>query len=152
MYTTRIPAERITTPRVMTSTAQSSTSLFRRLTWQATVPIEVRLATTEHGAGNGADRYYVCWIIQLLLADMFPQMHAPRNTYLPLLIPEIRENLVELCLDDQQLAETDEKDWWFEEEQVDNNGFACQGACKWCVLTFGLHRMNPLTLTIGIGQ
>jgi len=59
-------------------------------------------------------------------------MHAPRYTYLPLLIPEIRDNLVELALDEQQLAETDEKNWWFEEEaDVELGSFARQGACRW---------------------
>ena len=59
-------------------------------------------------------------------------MQAPRYTYLPLLIPEIRENLVELVLDDQQLSETDEKDWWFEEEVGDDPGaLVGQGACRW---------------------
>lgn len=66
-------------------------------------------------------------------------MQAPRHTYLPLLIPEIRENLVEIALDDQQFAETDEKEWWFEEDSErgigDDGGiegaFASQGACRW---------------------
>ena len=61
-------------------------------------------------------------------------MHAPRYTYLPLLMPEIRENLVELALDDQQLSETDDKDWWFEEEASSEPGsFSGQGVCRWCV-------------------
>ncbi len=42
------------------ASAQSSTSLFRRLTWQSTVPLEIRLAEGEPGAGSGADKYYVC--------------------------------------------------------------------------------------------
>jgi len=60
------------------------------------------------------------------------QINVPRYTYLPLLIPEIRENLVELYLDEQALAETDEKEWWFE-EVGDEGGFASQGACRWYV-------------------
>ncbi len=58
-------------------------------------------------------------------------MQAPRYTYLPLLIPEIRENLVELCLDDQQLAETNDSDWWLEEDVEEGGGFASQGVCRW---------------------
>jgi autophagy-related protein 5 len=59
-------------------------------------------------------------------------MHAPRYTYLPLLIPEIRENLVELALDDTQLAEVEEKEWWFEEEVLEGvTAFKPQGACRW---------------------
>jgi hypothetical protein len=60
------------------------------------------------------------------------QLQAPRYTYLPLLIPEIRENLVDLVLDEEALEGVDEKDWWFEEE-ADQPAFAVQGACKWCV-------------------
>jgi len=104
----------------------SSTNLFRRLTWQSSIPLEIRLAEGEPGAGSGADRYFVFIV--------FRQMHAPRYTYLPLLIPEIRDNLVELALDEQQLAETDEKNWWFEEEaDVELGSFARQGACRWWV-------------------
>lgn len=65
-------------------------------------------------------------------------MQAPRYTYLPLLIPEIRENLVELALDDAQLAEVDEGEWWFEEEVDEGVMFANQGPCKWCVLSLPL--------------
>lgn len=62
-------------------------------------------------------------------------MHVPRYTYLPLLIPEIRENLVELCLDDEQLESTKEAEWWFEEEPRGDrqDSFSTTGPCKWCV-------------------
>ena len=60
-------------------------------------------------------------------------MQAPRYTYLPLLIPEIRENLVELALDDAQLAELDEGAWWFEEEADESCLFTSQGPCRWYV-------------------
>ncbi|RSH92093.1 autophagy protein 5, partial [Saitozyma podzolica] len=101
-----------------TNPAQSSANLFRRLAWQASIPLEIRLAEGEPGAGSGCDRYYI---------------QAPRHSYLPLLIPEIRENLVELALDDQQLADTREEEWWFEEEPLGEGetGFAGQGACRW---------------------
>lgn len=41
------------------SSTTSTTSLFRRLSWQASIPLEIRLADGEPGAGSGADRYYV---------------------------------------------------------------------------------------------
>ncbi|KAK6903806.1 autophagy protein 5 [Kwoniella mangroviensis CBS 10435] len=97
----------------------SSTNLFRRLSWQTSISISIRIADGEPGAGIGADRYFI---------------QTPRYTYLPLLIPEIRESLVELALDDKQIEETDEKDWWFEEEEDEDEapgGFARQGACRW---------------------
>ncbi|ORX38891.1 autophagy protein Apg5-domain-containing protein [Kockovaella imperatae] len=100
-----------------THSAQSSTNLFRRLAWQSSIHLFIRLADGEPGAGSGSDRYY---------------MQAPRHSYLPLLLPEIRENLVELALDDQQLADTDEKDWWFEEEVEEGSSvFVSQGPCRW---------------------
>jgi autophagy-related protein 5 len=64
-------------------------------------------------------------------------MQVPRYTYLPLLIPEIKENMVELALDDQVLSGLDEKEWWFEEEppspEEGGEVFAGQGVCKWYV-------------------
>lgn len=42
-----------------TNPAQSSANLFRRLAWQASIPLEIRLAEGEPGAGSGCDRYYV---------------------------------------------------------------------------------------------
>ena len=42
--------------------------------------------------------------------------------------------MVELALDDQQLAQTNEKDWWFEEDFEEGpKTFASQGPCRWCV-------------------
>ena len=61
-------------------------------------------------------------------------MQVPRYTYLPLILREIRENLVELALSDEELAQADEKDWWFEEDFEEGpKTFASQGACRWCV-------------------
>lgn len=59
-------------------------------------------------------------------------MQVTRYTYLPLLIPEIKEHLVEVSLDDQVFGESDEREWWFEEDisEVEGN-FASQGPCKW---------------------
>ena len=130
-----------------TNPAQSSTNLFRRLAWQSSIQLFIRLADGEPGAGSGSDRYYVSLgLTNTMHRATAPintgssvaaftdstQMQAPRYTYLPLLLPEIRENLVELALDDQELADTDEKDWWFEEEVEEGSGtFSSQGACRW---------------------
>lgn len=40
------------------ATVQSSTNLFRRLAWSATVPLEIRLGGSE-GANAAVDKYYV---------------------------------------------------------------------------------------------
>ena len=39
--------------------AQSSSNLFRRLTWQSSIQLFIRLADGEPGAGSGADKYFV---------------------------------------------------------------------------------------------
>lgn len=61
------------------------------------------------------------------------QIQAPRYTYLPLLLQGIRENLVDLALDDKAIAELDESQWWFEEDGGEGPHFDAQGACKWSV-------------------
>ncbi|WVQ97976.1 hypothetical protein IAU59_005096 [Kwoniella sp. CBS 9459] len=104
-----------------TSPVHSSTNLFRRLAWQSSVSISVRIADGEPGSGTGvgADRYF---------------LQVPRYSYLPLLIQEIKENFVELALNDNELETIDEKDWWFEEDRDEDEpagGFAGQGACRW---------------------
>ncbi|BEJ12956.1 hypothetical protein CspHIS471_0301300 [Cutaneotrichosporon sp. HIS471] len=85
----------------MAAAVQSSTNLFRRLAWSATVPLNIRLAT----AGGPVDQYFI---------------QAPRYTYLALLLPTIREHLVELALDDEALSRTNESDWWFELDVSDS--------------------------------
>lgn len=60
-------------------------------------------------------------------------MQVPRYTYLPLLIPEIRENFIDLALDEQGLEGIDESQWWFEEQVDETASFAQQGPCKWYV-------------------
>lgn len=84
----------------------------------------------EHRAGLG-------WrTVEQRNANANCQMQVPRHTYLPLLIPEIKENMVELALDDSILSGLDEKDWWFEEEPPsaeEGEVFAGQGVCKWYV-------------------
>ncbi|OCF41711.1 autophagy protein 5 [Kwoniella heveanensis CBS 569] len=104
-----------------TNPIHSSTNLFRRLAWQSSVSISIRIADGEpgSGAGVGADRYF---------------LQVPRYTYLPLLIQEIRENFVELALNDAELETVDETTWWFEEERDEDEApgaFAGQGTCRW---------------------
>ncbi|CED82721.1 Protein involved in autophagy and nutrient starvation [Phaffia rhodozyma] len=90
----------------MASSASSSphatAASFRRLVWQGSVPVSIRLAQdTPPVQSGGVDAYFI---------------QAPRQSYLPLLLQDIRENLVELALDDQALAATRQQDWWFEDE------------------------------------
>ncbi|KAL7412232.1 autophagy protein Apg5-domain-containing protein [Mrakia frigida] len=94
--------------------ALSTATLFRRLLWQGSVPVQVRIAPADLIAAGGPSSDVDCYFIQ-----------APRHSYLPLLLTDIRENLVELLLDDASLASTREQDWWFEDEGGGT------GAMKW---------------------
>jgi len=80
----------------------ASTSLFRRLVWEGTVPLEIHVDPKELPANSdrGLDSYFI---------------QAPRISYLPLLIPDVRKNLVDLILDETAIASIKEDDWWFEE-------------------------------------
>ena len=79
----------------------ASTTLFRRLVWEGTVPLEIRIDPKELPAGSdrGLDSFYV---------------QAPRVSYLPLLVPDIKKHLAELVLDDNGTTFLKDEDWWFE--------------------------------------
>ncbi|KAF8070272.1 autophagy protein Apg5-domain-containing protein [Lyophyllum atratum] len=77
------------------------TTLFRRLTWEGTVPLEIRVDPKELPANS--DRGLECYYIQ-----------APRVSYLPLLMPEIRRFLMDVVFDEAAAKVLKEEDWWFE--------------------------------------
>ncbi|KAI0790719.1 autophagy protein Apg5-domain-containing protein [Abortiporus biennis] len=81
----------------------ASTVLFRRLTWEGTVPLEIRVDSKELPANS--DRGLECYYIQ-----------APRISYLPLLVPEIRRFLLDVVFDEAASRIIKEEDWWFESE------------------------------------
>jgi len=87
-----------------TFSTPASTTLFRRLTWEGTVPLEIRVDPNELPANS--DRGLECYFIQ-----------APRVTYLPLLMPEIRKFLMDVVFDEAAAKVLKEEDWWFESEQ-----------------------------------
>jgi len=68
--------------------------------FDGSVPLEVRLDSKELPANS--DRSIECYYIQ-----------APRISYLPLLLPDIKRHLVEIVLDDPSVVK--EEEWWFEE-------------------------------------
>ncbi|KAF9451257.1 hypothetical protein P691DRAFT_796986 [Macrolepiota fuliginosa MF-IS2] len=80
------------------------TTLFRRLTWEGTVPLEIRVDTKELPANS--NRGLECYYVQ-----------APRVSYLPLLMPEIRRYLMDVVFDETAAANLKEEDWWFETEE-----------------------------------
>ncbi|KAF9509400.1 hypothetical protein BS47DRAFT_1301504 [Hydnum rufescens UP504] len=88
------------------SNSQSAAiTLFRRLVFDGTVPIEIKIDLKELPANS--DRSLEYYYIQ-----------APRISYLPLLLPDIKRHLAEIVLDDT--ATIKEEDWWFEETGVGN--------------------------------
>lgn len=93
-------------------TTPASTTLFRRLTWEGTIPLEIRVDSKELPANS--DRGLECYYIQ-----------APRVSYLPLLVPEVKKFLMDVVFDEAAARIVKEEDWWFESED---------GALlKWCV-------------------
>lgn len=85
-------------------TTDYHTALFRRLSWEGTVPIEIRVDSKELPANS--DRGLECYYIQ-----------APRVSYLPLLLPEIRRFLMDVVFDEAAASSLKEEDWWFETEE-----------------------------------
>ena len=81
----------------------ASTTLFRRLTWEGTVPLEIRVDSKELPANSdrGLEFYYV---------------QAPRVSYLPLLVPELKRFLMDVVFDEAAARGLKEDDWWFESE------------------------------------
>lgn len=98
-------------PSTFTS-SPASTTLFRRLVWEGTVPLEIRVDSKELPANS--NRGLECYFIQ-----------APRVSYLPLLIPEIKRFLQDVVFDDEAARLMKEEDWWFESEEGH--------LLKWCV-------------------
>ncbi|GAA6028924.1 hypothetical protein JCM8097_001508 [Rhodosporidiobolus ruineniae] len=86
-----------------TANATALAGVFRTLVFGGSVPIQVVIAEEE--LPPTADRSVEAYYIQ-----------APRISYLPLLIPQIRKYLLELVLDDNSLAGLREEDIWFEAE------------------------------------
>ncbi|KAG6813647.1 hypothetical protein H0H92_008884 [Tricholoma furcatifolium] len=84
-----------------TTPTDYNTALFRRLSWEGTVPLEIRVDPKELPANS--DRGLECYYIQ-----------APRVSYLPLLMPEIRRFLMDVVFDDAAAKVLKEEDWWFE--------------------------------------
>ncbi|KAJ2936554.1 hypothetical protein H1R20_g535, partial [Candolleomyces eurysporus] len=80
------------------------TALFRRLAWEGTVPVEIRVDPKELPANS--DRGLECYYLQ-----------APRVTYLPLLMAEIRRFLMDVVFDEAAASSLKEEDWWFETEE-----------------------------------
>ncbi|KDR75414.1 hypothetical protein GALMADRAFT_249466 [Galerina marginata CBS 339.88] len=84
--------------------ADYNTTLFRRLTWEGTVPLEIRVDPKELPANS--NRGLECYYIQ-----------APRVSYLPLIVPEIRRFLMDVVFDEVAAKGLKDEEWWFESEE-----------------------------------
>jgi autophagy-related protein 5 len=82
----------------------ASTTLFRRLTWEGTVPLEIRVDSKELPANSdrGLEYYYI---------------QAPRVSYLPLIMPEIKRYLMDVVFDESAGMILHDEEWWFESEE-----------------------------------
>ncbi|KAF8972961.1 autophagy protein Apg5-domain-containing protein [Flammula alnicola] len=85
-------------------TTDYNTTLFRRLTWEGTVPLEIRVDPKELPANS--DRGLECYFVQ-----------AARVSYLPLIVPEIRRFLMDVVFDDVAAKGLKDEEWWFESEE-----------------------------------
>lgn len=68
------------------------------------MPLEIRVDSKELPANS--NRGLECYFLQ-----------APRVSYLPLLIPEIKRFLQDVVFDDEAARTMKEEDWWFESEE-----------------------------------
>jgi autophagy-related protein 5 len=113
-------------PSTFTS-SPASTTLFRRLVWEGTVPLEIRVDSKELPANS--NRGLECYFIQ-----------APRVSYLPLLISEIKRFLQDVVFDDEAARLMKEEDWWFESEEGH--------LLKWCVSPERARMLPPTSLDL----
>ncbi|CDR99824.1 related to ATG5-protein involved in autophagy and the Cvt pathway [Sporisorium scitamineum] len=84
------------------STVQA-TSAFRKLVWEGTIPICVSIDPAElpPGSNSTIDSTYLV---------------VPRISYLPLIVADVKKNLLDLVLEQPALNVLNEKELWFEYE------------------------------------
>lgn len=85
------------------ATSALATSTFRKLVWEGTIPICVSIDPAElpPGSDSTIDSTYLI---------------VPRISYLPLIVADVRKNLLELVLEQPALNVLNEKELWFEYE------------------------------------
>ncbi|GAA5858898.1 hypothetical protein JCM8547_007147 [Rhodosporidiobolus lusitaniae] len=88
-----------------TANATALAGVFRTLVFGGSVPIQIVIA--EEDLPPGADRSVEAYYIQ-----------APRISYLPLFLAQIRRYFVDLVLDDNSAASLQNDDIWFEADGV----------------------------------
>ncbi|SJX66086.1 related to ATG5-protein involved in autophagy and the Cvt pathway [Sporisorium reilianum f. sp. reilianum] len=83
--------------------AAHATSTFRKLVWEGTIPICVSIDPAElpPGSDSSIDSTYLV---------------VPRISYLPLIVADVKKNLLDLVLEQPALNALNEKELWFEYE------------------------------------
>ncbi|GAA5993516.1 hypothetical protein JCM10908_000627 [Rhodotorula pacifica] len=99
-------------PPPPTAAESSAAASFRSLVFRGTVPLQVELASDDWPAGS-VDRTVECYYIQ-----------APRITYLPLLLEEVKRNFVDLVALNSSAACLSSTDIWFETVPTDGSAAA----------------------------
>ncbi|CEQ42391.1 SPOSA6832_04196, partial [Sporobolomyces salmonicolor] len=97
------PSSAATPSAADTANAVAFAAVFRTLNFGGSVPIEVVLA--EEDLPKNADRSIEAYYVQ-----------APRISYLPLLLAQVRKQFVDLVLDESTSAALREDQLWFEVE------------------------------------
>ncbi|KAJ9114003.1 hypothetical protein QFC22_005821 [Naganishia vaughanmartiniae] len=138
------------TPSESLTSAQSQASVFRLLTWNATIPLEITLARDSLPRNTQVDQIHAADGDEAVDGDdeeeeSLPRyyMQVPRHTYLPLLIPEINEIFVSSITTSSERDEEGDgagskhgsgrgtDGWWFEVEWVGRKGKRQRETCKW---------------------
>ncbi|GAA5823957.1 hypothetical protein JCM11251_003357 [Rhodosporidiobolus azoricus] len=97
------PSAQSGAPSSESANATALAGVFRTLVFGGAVPIQLVIADNE--LPPTADRSVEAYYIQ-----------APRISYLPLLLPQIRKYFLDLVLDDNSAASLRDEDIWFEAE------------------------------------
>lgn len=94
-----------TDAEVAGSASASAAIRLRRLIWDATIPVVIGIESGDLplGSDRSVETYYAS---------------VSRISYLPLLLAEVRRNLLPLVLDDAALQKVEDKDCWFSYEGV----------------------------------
>jgi autophagy-related protein 5 len=95
----------VAAPTVSTSSAAASASSagqrLRRMMWDATIPIVVTVESDDlpqDALDRSIETHY---------------LKAPRISYLPLILQDIKSNLIAMMVDGAALKEIKEEDYWF---------------------------------------
>lgn len=99
--TAGVPSSINTQSTLSTLSTNTPIQRFRKLVWDATIPISVTVESTDLSNFGSVDRSIETYYVR-----------APRISYLPLVLQEVRANLLSIMLDESVLANIKEEDFW----------------------------------------